>query len=105
MNGVSTEEAKKRLVKHGYYEVPEKKTNHFLRFASKFWDLTSWMFESATVMELVLGKYLESYVIVVLLVFNAVVSFIQEGKPSLVCDFEELYRYRLLASLSCTAKT
>lgn len=92
-NGLSTEEAKKRLAEYGYNEVPEKKTNPILRFATKFWGLTSWMLEFTVIMEWLLGKSLEAYVIAVLLVFNAVVSFIQEEKAN---SAVELLRLKLM---------
>jgi H+-transporting ATPase len=91
-NGLSVEEAKKRLTEHGYNEVPEKKPNPVLRFAAKFWGLTSWMLEFTVVIEWVLGKYFEAYVIIILLLFNAVVSFIQEEKAG---SAVELLRQRL----------
>jgi hypothetical protein len=36
LNGLSTEEAKKRLAENGHNEVPEKKPNPILGFAYKF---------------------------------------------------------------------
>ena len=91
-NGLSTEQAEERLARYGFNEVPEKKPNPILRFAAKFWGLTSWMLEFTVVMEWFLGKYLEAYVIVVLLIFNAVVSFMQEKKASIAI---ELIRQKL----------
>ncbi|MGB9622979.1 MAG: HAD-IC family P-type ATPase, partial [Candidatus Bathyarchaeia archaeon] len=86
VNGLSVEEAEKRLSEYGYNEVPEKKLNPVLKFAKKFWGLTSWMLELTVVMEWVFGKYLEAYVITALLVFNAIVSFIQEEKAGSAVD-------------------
>lgn len=43
VNGLSSEEAEKRISEYGYNEVPEKKPNLILKFAAKFWGLTPWM--------------------------------------------------------------
>jgi H+-transporting ATPase len=82
LEGLTTEEAKRRLSEYGPNEVPEKKTNPVLRFVGKFWGLTPWMLEFTIALEWILGKYLEAYVIAILLVFNAAVSFIQEEKAN-----------------------
>ena len=86
VNGLSVEEAEKRLSEYGYNEVPEKKPNSILKFAKKFWGLNSWMLEFTIVLEWIFGKYLEAYVIIALLVFNAIVSFIQEEKAGIAVD-------------------
>jgi len=86
VNGLTTDEAKRRLAVYGYNEVPEKKPKLILKFATKFWGLTSWMLEFTFIMEWILGKYFEAYVIIALLGFNAVVSFIQEEKASSAVD-------------------
>ncbi|MGD0805602.1 MAG: plasma-membrane proton-efflux P-type ATPase [Candidatus Bathyarchaeia archaeon] len=79
---LTTDEAKQRLRKYGPNEVPEKKTNPLLRLVGKFWGLTPWMLEFTVALEWILGKYLEAYVIAILLIFNAAVSFIQEEKAN-----------------------
>ena len=85
-DGLAPEEARRRLGEYGPNEVPEKKTNPVLRFFGKFWGLTPWMLEFTVALELFLGKFLEAYVIAILLVFNAVVSFIQEEKANSAVD-------------------
>jgi len=85
-DGLTAEEARRRLTEYGYNEVPEKKADPILRFAVKLWGLTPWMLEFTVVMEWVLGKYLEAYVIVGLLVFNAIMSFVQEEKANSAVD-------------------
>ena len=46
----------------------------------KLWAPIPWMLEAAIVLELVLGKDVEAGIIAVLLVFNAVLGFFQEGR-------------------------
>ena len=63
---------------HGYNEVPEKKSNPLLKFLSKFWGLTAWMLELIIVLSWFLHKQSDAYVVIGLLVFNAIIGFIQE---------------------------
>ena len=90
--GLTVEEAKRRLMDYGPNEVPEKKTSLLRRIAKRFWGITPWMLEFTIVLELALGKILEAAIIVILLVFNATVSFIQEEKAN---DAVELLKQRL----------
>jgi H+-transporting ATPase len=54
---------------------------HPLRMAiEKFWAPVPWMLEAAIVLELVLGKYIESAIIALLLVFNAALGLFQESR-------------------------
>lgn len=84
--GLTQEEAAKRLGEYGPNEVPEKKRNPLLRFINKFWGLTPWMLEFTVALEWILGKYLEAYVIAILLIFNAAVSYLQEEKANSAVD-------------------
>ena len=84
--GLTQEEVAKKLREYGPNEVPEKKRNPLLRFVDKFWGLTPWMLEFTVALEWALGKYLEAYVIAILLVFNAAVSFLQEEKANGAVD-------------------
>ncbi len=80
--GLTPGEAARRLADYGPNEVPEKKTSPLIRIAKKFWGLTPWMLEFTVALEWILGKTLEAYVIAILLIFNAAVSFIQEEKAN-----------------------
>jgi H+-transporting ATPase len=62
----------------GYNEVPEKKSNPLLKFLTKFWGLSAWMLELIIVLSLFLHKQSDAYVVMGLLVFNAIIGFIQE---------------------------
>jgi H+-transporting ATPase len=85
-DGLTQEEAHRRQLEYGPNEVAEKKTSPILRFLSKFWGLTPWMLEFTVALELILSKYLEAYVIMALLGFNAAVSFVQEEKANSAVD-------------------
>jgi H+-transporting ATPase len=81
-NGLSSGEHQCRLARYGYNEVPEKKANPVFSFAKKFSGPTAWMLEAVIVLSLILGNYANVYVIVALLVLNAVLGFFQEQKAS-----------------------
>src|SRR4030043_734156 len=91
--GLTEDEAARRLKEYGPNEVPEKKSSLTMRLAKKFWGLTSWMLEFTVALEWILGKYIEAYVITILLFFNAAVSFIQEEKAN---NAVELLRQKLI---------
>jgi len=80
--GLSLEEVQKRLKEYGSNEILEKRVNPTVRFIKKFWGLTPWMLEITIVLEWTLGKYLELYVIIGPLVFNAFLGFIQEERAN-----------------------
>lgn len=80
--GLTKEEVEKRIKQFGFNEVLEKKENPLIRFAKKFWGLTSWMLELTMLISLILGKYLDLYIIGALLLFNSVLGFLQEEKAS-----------------------
>jgi H+-transporting ATPase len=81
-NGLSASEVEKRVKEYGYNEVPEKKANPYLSFGKKFWGLTAWMLEAVIVLSVILNKMLDMYVIVALLLLNAVLGFFQEQRAS-----------------------
>lgn len=81
-NGLTREEVAKRLKTYGYNEIPEKKENPYLKFAKKFWGLTAWMLEAVIVLSYILHKYLDMYIILALLILNAVIGFLQEERAS-----------------------
>jgi len=85
--GLSSEEVQRRISEHGYNEVPERRVSPFTRFAKRFWGITPWMLEITIVLTWILGKQLEMYVVTGLLVFNAVLGFIQEEKANAALAF------------------
>ena len=85
-NGLSAIEVTKRINDYGYNEIPEKKANPYISFAKKFWGPTAWMLEAVIVLSLILDNYLDMYIIVALLLLNAVLGFFQEQKASNAVD-------------------
>jgi H+-transporting ATPase len=80
--GLSSDEVQKRQRKYGYNEVPEKRVSPAIRFVKKFWGITPWMLEITILLEWALRKYFEAYVVVGLLVFNAILGFLQEERAN-----------------------
>jgi len=78
--GLTSDEAKRRLEKFGPNAVPETALHPLLRALSNFWAPVPWMLEAAILLELTLGKYVEAGIIAVLLAFNAILGFLQEGR-------------------------
>jgi H+-transporting ATPase len=81
-NGLSSAEAQKRKEQFGYNEVAEERTNPAIQFAKKFWGLTAWMLEIITVLSWYLKNYLDVYIVLGLLVFNAALGFEEEQRAS-----------------------
>jgi len=78
--GLTSDEASRRLAKSGPNAMPDT-TVHPLRMAlEKFWAPVPWMLETAILLELVLGKYVEAAIIAFLLAFNAALGLFQESR-------------------------
>jgi H+-transporting ATPase len=76
--GLTQAEAQKRLTQYGPNEIEEKKTNLFLKFLSYFWGPIPWMIEVAVILSGVVGHWPDFFIILVLLIANAVVGFWEE---------------------------
>ncbi|MGA8031324.1 MAG: HAD-IC family P-type ATPase [Casimicrobiaceae bacterium] len=77
--GLSTDEARRRLETIGPNAMPDTALHPLRRAFGKLWAPVPWMLEAAILLEIALGKYVEAAIIAGLLVFNAVLSFVQEG--------------------------
>ncbi len=76
--GLSRAEAEDRLERYGYNEIAEKKVNPFLKFLAYFWGPIPWMIEAAMILSAVVHRWPDFFIILVLLVANAVVGFWEE---------------------------
>ncbi|KAK2993932.1 hypothetical protein RJ640_012910 [Escallonia rubra] len=84
--GLSTDEVQKRLDVFGYNKLEEKKESKILKFLGFMWNPLSWVMEAAAIMAITLahggGKtrdYHDFVGILVLLVINSTISFIEEN--------------------------
>ncbi|OMH29528.1 carbonate dehydratase [Motiliproteus sp. MSK22-1] len=80
-SGLSSEEAQVRLKIHGKNRLPEAKTRGpFLRFCYQFHNVLIYVLISAGIVTATLGHWVDSGVIFGVVVVNAIIGFIQEGK-------------------------
>ncbi|KAK9275696.1 hypothetical protein L1049_022963 [Liquidambar formosana] len=84
--GLSSDEVQVRLSVFGYNKLEEKKENKILKFLGFMWNPLSWVMEAAAIMAVTLanggGKdtdYHDFIGIIVLLIINSTVSFIEEN--------------------------
>jgi H+-transporting ATPase len=76
--GLSAEEARRRLAQYGYNEITEKRVNPILKFLTYFWGPIPWMIEAAVILSAVVRHWADFFIILVLLIANAVVGFWEE---------------------------
>jgi H+-transporting ATPase len=78
--GLSSAEAQVRLQQFGPNAMPEEHRQPLQVFLRKLWGPVPWMLEVAIVLELIIGHFTQAIIISLLLMFNAVISFIQENR-------------------------
>jgi H+-transporting ATPase len=76
--GLSQAEAAKRLAQDGPNELAEKKDNPFLKLLSYFWGPIPWMIEAAVILSAAVRHWPDFFIILTLLLSNAVVGFWEE---------------------------
>ena len=77
-DGLTQAEAAKRLTQYGPNEIEEKKANLLLKFLSYFWGPIPWMIEAAVILSGVVRHWPDFFIILLLLLANAVVGFWEE---------------------------
>ncbi len=77
-DGLTQAEAEKRRAKYGPNEIEEKKTNELLKFLGYFWGPIPWMIEVAVVLSGVVRHWPDFFIILLLLLANAMVGFWEE---------------------------
>jgi magnesium-transporting ATPase (P-type) len=80
-NGLLKEEVSYRLVKHGPNQLAEPKTHGpLLRFLYQFHNVLIYVLIAAGAVTAILGHWVDASVILAVVVLNAVIGFVQEGK-------------------------
>lgn len=96
-NGLSSKEANERLAKHGLNELVSKKEVSPLKiFLAQFNSILIWILFAAVLISLVVGEYLDSIAILVILILNAFLGFFQEYRAE-----KAIESLKKLAALRC----
>lgn len=77
-DGLTDEDIKKRHEQYGYNEIEEKSISPFLKFLQYFWGPIPWMIEAAIILSAMVKDWTDFGIILLLLITNAVVGFIEE---------------------------
>jgi H+-transporting ATPase len=78
--GLSESEAKQRLAKYGFNEIPEKEETFLHRVLRRFWGPIPWMIEIAAILSAAVQKWEDFGIITTLLLVNAFIDLWQESK-------------------------
>ncbi len=79
-HGLTTPEAQKLLRRFGPNAVIEDKAHPFKELIKRFWAPIPWLLEATIIIQIFLGENDEAAVIGGLLILNALLSFLQEGR-------------------------
>ncbi len=90
--GLTSAEAHRLLAEVGPNAIPEAPSRPFRDLVRRFWGPVPWMLEVALALEILLQKVPEAVILGALLIFNAVLSEVQEHRARLALD---LLRRRL----------
>jgi H+-transporting ATPase len=84
--GLTKVEAQRRLAQYGYNEISEKKINPLLKFLGYFWGPIPWMIEAAVILSALVRHWPDFFIILVLLLANAIIGFWEEYQAGNAID-------------------
>lgn len=82
--GLTSEEAQRRLAQYGPNAVRDETVPVWRSFLAKFWAPIPWLLELAIALQLAFGERIEAAMIAGLLLFNAILALLQEGRATAV---------------------
>lgn len=85
-SGLTAAEALRRLTADGPNAMVDAASSWPRHAMAKLWAPIPWMLEAAIILQLALGDYVEASVVAFLLIANAALSFIQEGRAQATLD-------------------
>ncbi|HUI62391.1 MAG TPA: HAD-IC family P-type ATPase, partial [Steroidobacteraceae bacterium] len=85
-SGLTRAQVECRRREHGYNEVIEQRKHPLVGFLGKFWGVSAWMLELIMALSAVLRKFSDLVIVGLLLLVNAVLSFMQERRAAGVVD-------------------
>jgi magnesium-transporting ATPase (P-type) len=98
-DGLSDDEAATRLEEHGPNKLPEaRRTTPLERFVRQFKDVLIYVLLAAAMLTAFLGEWIDTGVILAVVLVNAIIGYIQEGKAE-----EALESIRRMLALEATA--
>jgi magnesium-transporting ATPase (P-type) len=97
-HGLAADEARRRLEQYGPNRLPEaERESALLRFLKQFHNVLIYVLLAAAVVTALLGEWIDTGVILAVVLVNAVIGFIQEGKAE-----QALEGIRKMLSLEAT---
>ena len=76
MTGLTSIEVTTLWGQYGFNDIPEERKHPLAKFLSYFWGPIPWMIEGAVILSGVVRHWLDFFIILLLLVSNAVVGFL-----------------------------
>lgn len=80
INGISSDDSKARLQRYGDNEIFPGEQNNLRKFLSYFWGPIPWVIEFALILSLLIQHWPEFSIILLLLLINGLVGFLQEDR-------------------------
>ena len=85
--GLNNSDAKQRLLNFGSNRLPEPpRRNAFLRFCLHFHNILIYVLLGAASVTAMLDHYIDTFVIIAVVIINALIGFVQEGKAEKAMD-------------------